>query len=96
MRAVCGAHEVCTLSRTCRASDVASKAAQGRPIGYLWALLNASNQCGSREEHRAFVPSFDLRWAARTEFALMPGSEDWFGAERVCRPGEADEPDGVP
>ena len=63
IRAVCTWHgHPCTLSKSCR---------YHRPVGRLWAWLNAGASCGSKEEHVAYVPSWEERKAARIEFESL-------------------------
>lgn len=80
MRAVCGRHAVCSVSRSCRIH---------RPVGYLWAWLDAADACVSKEEHVAFVPDFATRRSARDVFSAIPGTEDWLQAEAQ---GEGERP----
>lgn len=80
MRAVCGRHAACSVSRSCRIH---------RPVGYLWAWLDAADACVSKEEHVAFVPDFATRRAARDVFSAIPGTEDWLQAEAQ---GEGERP----
>ena len=73
MRAVCRWHETCTLTRNCR---------DHRPIGHLWAWLNAGPQALTKEEHRSWPISFQDRTLAREEFRDIAGTEEFFAAER--------------
>ena len=83
MKGVCGAHAGCTLSRRCRTK---------RPIGLIWAWLleglesGSAGHCKNKEEHEKFVPSFEQREEARSQFALHPESVAWFDAE--CPDGD--------
>ena len=60
MRAVCAKHN-CTLSHRCR--DL-------RPVGKLWAWLDYGQRddVQTKEQHREYIPSYEVRAAARRTF----------------------------
>lgn len=96
MRAECGVHDCCTVSRTCRPSKLASRPGQGRPIGMLWAWLDFANDPScSREAHQGFWPSLRERRRAREVFKTLPGAGPWLQAERAKRAGESSEPEDI-
>ena len=81
MRAVCLRHSgSCSLSRSCR---------RGRPLGLLvaWLLHAQEDVCESKQIHRSFNPSYEQRVAARHQFKLMEGSEQWLSAEASAGDG---------
>lgn len=92
-------HGRCRLTRTCRPSPIASKAAQGRPIGLLSAWLAQGSQFQNADEHKhAFVVasiSFEDRAAARQEASAFPAYHTLTGFERPRRDEEGDEPAGI-
>ena len=74
MRALCSYHQPrCQFSSTC---------GQGRrPVGRLWAWLNAAEDFSSKLAHRRYVPPYPERVLARDEFEMLPGNEDWLVSE---------------
>ena len=72
MRAVCSKHFGCTLSKSCRTR---------RPVGLLWAWLEAAENFDSKEAHKAFIPDYERRLQAREAFSLIDESKDWLDAE---------------
>ena len=87
MRAECPQHPNCTLSRKCRGS---MRAGAGRPIGHLWAWLEAAHVCVDKEEHKRFKPSYEERRTARVAFQALHGVQAWVDAEYG---GEGIEPE---
>lgn len=84
MRAVCGRHQTCSLSKSCRSQ---------RPIGWLWAWLNHGSEdgCVTKADHKAYVPTWEERQEARNEFMGIDGVDDWFAAEPEAPGGELEE-----
>ena len=73
MRAVCihhGSH--CSKSRSCKFE---------RPVGRLWAWLNAGAAIGSKEDHAKYVPTLEDRTLARLEFENLPDTREFLDAE---------------
>ena len=60
---------------------MSKRGSKSRPIGSLWAWLDAAERFGTKAEHRAFVPSHAERSAARDFVMCIEGSEDFFCAE---------------
>ena len=89
MRAECPQHENCTLSRTCRGG---MRAGAGRPIGHLWAWLEAAHVCVDKDQHKRCKPSYEERRTARVAFQALPGVQAWVDAEYG---GEGIEPEGL-
>ena len=86
--AVCSnkAHKACVKTKTARAGP---KKGQGRPLGFLSAWLRGGAACGSKADHFKCVPTLAQRQEGRALLAVMDGSADFFGFERVA----GDEPD---
>ena len=90
----------CRLTRSTAASGARTRAAQGRPLGFLLAWL----RCGCRADfveashHKTMRPwpSYDDRSRAREEFAAEPDAALWFAVERDRRDDEAEEPEKAP
>eukprot|EP00439_Symbiodinium_sp_Y106_P029006 s6826_g3.t1 len=97
-RAKCGRHQ-CERQRTAAASDYASRAGQGRPLGLLAAWLR-DHDCSCKREHVAKGnASLAERRAARDFLKTLHTQEayDEFASfERPRRENEAEEPDMVP
>ena len=78
MRALCSHHQPrCQFSST-----VGGR----RPVGHLWSWLNAAEDYTSKQGHQdaRFAPevaSYDARVAARAQFEMLPGCDDWLEAE---------------
>ncbi len=76
------------------------RVSQGRPLGSLWSWLSVAHDptCADKPQHMSYSDHdiFVSRLAARTELAFMPGSAEFFDAERPRRADEGDEPDGIP
>lgn len=103
MRAVCGYHPTCTLSRTLegvRDPRNLLQEARGRPFGLLWAFLEIGPQMPSKEAHRQAIGehlvSTAFRLNARRLGSAQPGAETWLQAERARRDGEGEEPTCAP
>jgi hypothetical protein len=83
MKAFCGYHETCTLTRSC--VDGPASFCQGRPIGFLWLWLTLAGECPTKLAHTAAVKTLvDLyreRVLARESFLIVPGSAAWVAAE---------------
>ena len=86
LRAVCGKHRLCSYTKSCRLK---------RPIGLLWAWLDAADRCEDKTAHDALksgaVLDVETRISARLRFGTFDGSAAWFDAEA---PGEG-EPDMI-
>ena len=97
-RAKCGRHQ-CERQRTATASEYASRAGQGRPLGLLAAWLRA-HDCSCKREHVAKGnASLAERRAARDFLKTLHSQEayDEFASyERPRRENEPEEPDTVP
>ena len=91
--ATCYKHELCRLTR--QANENPNHAAQGRPLGLLWAWLNMSEDLNDVSEHInvwvLMLLDYERRLAARLELRTFPNAEALFDAERPAREGE-DEP----
>jgi hypothetical protein len=101
IRAVCGAHPGCTLTRGCKGGQATgASAAKGRPIGLLTAFLQASGDYATKAEHRDSVGtwgSHSKRIEARRSFCSHPGAAAFLAKERATRDDEApgSEPVGL-
>ena len=83
IRAVCGRHVNCTRTRSCKSA---------RPLGELWAFLNAAADCVTKAHHSAYVPDYATRLAARRQVAMQPAAQQWLDAEARI-PGCTEEPE---
>lgn len=93
--AVCRHHgSGCRKHRTSNAND--RRQAQGRPLGYLFAWAEAFEEHGDGASHRAAVPTFGDRAAARARLANIEGSAALFAKERPRREDEGPEPEANP
>lgn len=105
MRAVCGHHKGCTLSRTLNGVAIKSEKsnkARGRPLGVLWHFLeDAVNHDTGVSHKRAFlertVPQ-SVRCAARARVKAVPEAGVFLALvkEHPKRPGEESEPEDCP
>jgi hypothetical protein len=101
IRAVCGRHDGCTLTKRCKpGGEFGATAARGRPLGLLWAFLQASTDYPTKEEHRNRVGEWGThpkRAEARRLFALCPGAHEFLSKERATWPHESagSEPAGL-
>ena len=84
----------CKIRRTCNELPEGKKrgpnAGQGRPLGLLAAWL--LHECDCQQEHKAFVPSWEARRAARTALKRLPDAGWLFARERP----QGDDPDSEP
>ena len=89
---------MCRMTRSLKASRVKARAGQGRPLGLMLAWLGGVGHAedDSMEAHKKYMPAFDERAAARTDFEMVDGHEEWLALERPARAGEANEPEAVP
>ena len=91
--------KVCKVQRTLLERKGASgKRAQGRPLGYLCAWLQAGCRCTvtDRQSHRRANISRADRIVAREALTLLEGSADLLADERPRADGEPEEPMGQP
>ena len=79
MRAICAEHG-CSLSKNCSGE---------RPLGRLWAWLDAGAAMGSKLEHQQHVPDLEARRRARRHFEALPGAR-MFLAEESGGPGRGE------
>lgn len=101
-RAVC---EICkaSLARTCKPAGLRVKPGsrsygQGRPLGKCFAWAKQADMLGpahTAELHRAYIPDFEARRAARLEAMAMEGADLWIAKERAID-AVADGADGEP
>ena len=102
MRGVC---KYCTSTKsgTCKPPPAGTRVgtkkwSQGRPLGltYAWCRFADAGPHTSLQ-HRAFIPTFEQRRAARLEAAARPEARDWLDAERPVHDRDIDgEPDVCP
>ena len=93
-------HVDCRITRTVNAASaarqIATNPAQGRPLGFLCAWLNAAGRCSSATEHKQLaVPrhlSLQSRQEARAEFMREEEATAIASMERARNDGEPDEP----
>ena len=74
-RAVCSLHGTCTLTKSGR---------DDRPIGRLWSWLDAASNFDGPDAaaaHRAYAPTLEQRTAAREEFSVLDGAEEFLENE---------------
>lgn len=93
MKAFCGCHENCTLTRTLKPGR---RAGQGRPSGLLWAWLGtAPNHICKTTHQREGWPTQQQRFDARAELEAMPEAARWLAAEAPPLAGDPREPPRV-
>ena len=94
----CG-HKKCRKQRTLLPRKTASGSlAQGRPIGYLVAWLQAGSRVGVTcgKDHKKAKVTLEQRQQAREQFKLLADAQLLLDDEREQRPGEPEEPPREP
>ena len=89
---------MCVITRSARASPLAARQAQGRPLGLMVAWCRAVESCAlhNKDAHKANGLDFEARAAARACFAGLPGSAWYLRQERPLQEGEGAELGGRP
>ena len=70
MRAICGRHRDCYISRSCRAAH---------PLGFLWVWLGMEADSGP--EHKALGPDAELEHRARDAVSARADAGEWLDTE---------------
>ena len=71
IRGVCGWHDGCTLSKSCRTA---------RPLGLVWAWLARASEYETKDEHKEYIPSLEECAAASLDASLKDGHEQFLEA----------------
>ena len=93
-------HGVCKLTRTSRASTIAARRGQGRPLGLLMSWLKRANGVTDEHAHKSMyyiqLATHGERVAEREYLGTLPGGAALMAFERAMRPDEEPEPLDVP